>query len=73
VAAYPEAGLAFHRILDLAQVMHAGDTRVSDLRVPYFAFDKDVLSLHRPSAVKELLVDADMSILHEASQVRRHL
>lgn len=68
VAVYPEAGLAFHRILSIAGV--AAVTKVSDMPLHYFPFDKDVLSMHRPEVLKELLTDSNPAILSETARVR---
>ena len=70
IAAYPAAGLAFHKILSLAHLADGNDVRVRGVAVPYFALDQDVLTLHRPTALKEAMVDGDFSILHEMSQAR---
>jgi hypothetical protein len=69
VVVYPAPGLAFHKICSMAKVMSAGDTNVRALSVPFFPFDQDVISLHRPSALREVLVDGDLSILYETSRV----
>jgi hypothetical protein len=67
VAAYPEAGLTFNKILNTADV--AAVTKVSDFPVHYFPFDKDVLSMHRPEVVKELLTDSNPASLSETARV----
>lgn len=53
----------------MANVTNWGDTKVRDLHVHYFPFDRDLLSMHRPTALHELLVDSDPAILHEAALV----
>lgn len=68
IAVYPELGLAFQRILSLAGV--SAVTKVSEMPLHYFPFDKDVLSMHRPEAVKELLTDSNPAILSETARVR---
>jgi hypothetical protein len=70
VMAYPAAGLAFHKVMGMASATIGTETRIRDLPVSLFAFDRDVLSLHRPAAFKEVLVDGNLSILHEIAQVR---
>lgn len=68
VAVYPEVGLSFQRILSTAGI--AAVTKVSEMPLHYFPFDKDVLCMHRPEAVKELLTDSNPAILSETARVR---
>lgn len=71
VAAYPPAGLAFQRILATAGALAAGDCRLRNLRAHFWPFGRDVLSMHRPQAMREMLVDNNPAILHETAMVRR--
>jgi hypothetical protein len=68
VAVYPEVGLSFQRMLSIAGI--AAVTKVSEMPVHYFPFDKDLLCMHRPEAVKELLTDSNPAILSECARVR---
>lgn len=68
VSVYPEAGQVFHRILSTAG--EAACTKTSDLPLHYFPFDRDVLSMHRPEVIKELLTDSNPAALDETAQVR---
>lgn len=65
---YPEVGLSFQRILHTAGI--AAVTKVSEMPLHYFPFDKDLLCMHRPEVVKELLTDSNPAILSETARVR---
>ena len=68
VAVYPEVGLSFQRILSTAGI--AAGTKVSEMPLHFFPFDKDELCMHRPEVVKELLTDSNPAILSETARVR---
>lgn len=70
VAVHPAAGLAFHKILLASHASSGSDTKIRDLGTPCFAFDRDLLTLHRPDAFKQVYVDGNLSIVHETTQVR---
>lgn len=67
MSVYPEAGQAFHRILSTAG--EAACTKTSDLPLHYFPFDRDVISMHRPQVLKELLTDSNPAALDETAMV----
>jgi hypothetical protein len=55
--------------MSLTNATVASEARIRDLPITLFPFDRDVLSLHRPAAFKEVIVDGSLSILHETAQV----
>lgn len=57
----------FHRILSTAG--ESACTKTSDLPLHFFPFDRDVLSMHRPQVLKELLTDSNPAALDETALV----
>lgn len=67
VSVYPEVSQVFHRILSTAG--ESACTKTSDLPLHFFPFDRDVLSMHRPQVLKELLTDSNPAALDETALV----